>query len=93
MESPMELSACVHCGNEIDSKGIHFRGKTFCSDECCEEFEAELVDKGGPEMVDLADDDFEPEDLGDELGYRNGEDDPEELLDDDDDFKIEPDDF
>lgn len=89
----MELNVCAQCGVEIESKGIHFRGKIFCGDECCEEFEAELVDKGGPEMEDFADDDFEPEDLGDELGYRNGDDDDDLLDDDDDDYKIEPDDF
>ena len=89
----MEINACAQCGAEIESKGIHFRGKTFCSDECCEEFETELVDRGGPEMGDL-DDDFDPDDLGDELGYRNGDDDDDDLLDDDDDdYKIDPDDF
>ena len=91
MESPMELTACAQCGMDIESKGIHFRGRTFCSDECCEEFDTRLVDKEDPDLDDL--DDFDPDDLGEELGYRDGDDDDDDLLDDDDDFKIDPDDF
>jgi hypothetical protein len=90
----MEFNACAQCGAEIKSKGIHFRGKDFCSDECCEEFEARMVDKGVPALDELEKDDLDPEDLGEDLGYRNGDDD-DELLDEDDgdDFKIAPEDF
>jgi hypothetical protein len=76
---------------DIESKGIHFRGRTFCSDECCEEFDVRLVDKEDPDLDDL--DDFDPDDLGEELGYRDGDEDDDDLLDEDDDFKIELDDF
>jgi len=89
---PMEINACAQCGLEIESKGIHFRGKVFCSDECCEEFEAEMADNGDPDMDDL-DDDFDPDDLGEELGYREDDDDDEDDLLDDDDYEIDPDDF
>ena len=84
----MDFSVCTQCGTEIENKGIHFRGRTFCCDECCEEFEEEFAKKGEPVLAELVDPDFEEDDLG----YRN-DDDEEELLDVDDDFDIKLDDF
>ena len=90
----MDFSVCAQCGVEIESKGIHFRNHVFCSDECCEEFEAEFADKGEPVIDELVDDDLEPDELDeDDLGYRDDDDD--DLDDDrlDDDFDIKPEDF
>ena len=94
----MDFNVCVRCGVEIESKGIHFRGKVFCSDECCEEFEAEAADKSEPVIAELVDEDLELDD--NELGYRDGDgdgdgDDGDGDGDDplDDDFDIKPDDF
>jgi hypothetical protein len=81
---------------EIGSSGIHFRNHTFCSDECCEEFEAEFVDKIEPVPDELVDDDLVDDDLvsddDDDLGYRDDDED-DEVDPLDDDFDIDPDDF
>ncbi len=87
----MDYSVCSRCGVEIESKGIHFRNKVFCSDQCCEEFEAEAADKSEPVMGELVDDDLGSDDE-DDLDYRDGDDsDDGDPLDDD--FDIKPDDF
>lgn len=89
----MDYNVCARCGVEIESKGIHFRNKVFCSDECCEEFEAEAADKSEPVMDELVDDDLGPDD---DLGYRDGDDGDDDGDDGDpldDDFDIKPDDF
>jgi len=89
----MDFTVCTQCGVEIESKGIHFRGHVFCSDECCEEYEAEFADKDEPVIDELMKDDLESEELGDNVGYRDG--DESDSLDeqDDDDFDIKPEDF
>ena len=89
----MDFSVCAQCGAEIEGKGIHFRKHVFCSDECCEEFEAEFADKNEPVIGELVDDDVGQEDLDEDLGYRDK--DIEEPLDDDndDDYHIKPEDF
>ena len=95
----MDFSTCVRCGTEIEGKGIHFRGKTFCGDECCEEYEAEHVAKGEPGADDLtdknvADENLEELDLGDDrLGYQDEEDAETSKFDEEDDYNIKPDDF
>ena len=86
----MESSACCQCGKEIEGKGIHFRGRSFCSDECCEEFEAEFAEDSEPDAMELSGD-RTAEDLDDDLGYRDGPIEDEDTLDDD--FDIKPDDF
>ena len=86
----MEFTACSQCGKEIEGKGIHFRGRSFCSDECCEEFEAEFAEGSEPDAMDLSGDDT-AENLDDDLGYRDGPIEDEDTLDDD--FDIKPDDF
>jgi len=89
----MEFTCCAQCGLEIEGKGIQFRGRTFCSDECCEEFEADFVDNDEPDPADLADDDLDEMELEEDgLGFRE-EDDSSPKDEDDDDFAIEPDDF
>ena len=86
----MDFSVCTQCGVEIESKGIHFRNHVFCSDECCEEYEAEFADKDEPVIDELIDEDPESEDTDENLGYRDDDDsDPH----DDDDFDIKPEDF
>ena len=87
----MDFSVCAQCGVEIESKGIHFRNHVFCSDECCEEYEAEFADKDEPVIDELTDDDAGSEDIDDDLGYRD--DDLEDPLDDGDDYDIKPEDF
>lgn len=89
----MEFNACAQCGIEIESKGIHYRSRVFCGDECCEDFESRMADKGEPKLDELENDDLDPEDLDEDLGYLDGDDDDELLDDDDDDFKIELEDF
>lgn len=87
----MDFSVCSQCGIEIEGKGIHFRDRVFCSDECCEEFEEEFVTRGEPDIDDL-DEDLTEDFDGEDLGYRDGD---EEEKDDflDDDFAINPEDF
>jgi hypothetical protein len=79
----MEFKSCAKCGMEIEGKGITFRGNVFCTDECCEEFEAEFAVKGGPDEDDLDEDDFDEDfdeddfdedDDEDDLGYRDDDD-------------------
>lgn len=88
----MDFSVCAQCGVEIESKGIHFRNHVFCSDECCEEYEAEFAEKVEPVLEELVDGDPESEDLDDDLGYRD-DDDSDALDDDDDDFDFKIEDF
>ena len=90
----MEFKSCAQCGTEIEGKGISFRSHAFCSDECCEEFEAEFAAKGGPDDDDLDEDDFDEDfdeddfdedfEEEDDLGYRDDDD----MDDDDDDYKL-----
>jgi hypothetical protein len=87
----MDFTVCTQCGVEIKSKGIHFRGHVFCSDECCEEYEAEFADKDEPVIDELMEDDLESEEIEDNLGYRDG--DESDSLDDDDEFDIKLEDF
>lgn len=86
----MDIIECAQCGAEVEGKGIRFRGRDFCGDECVEEFEARLDDDIEPDPEALVDeDDFDPDD---DLGYRDDDGD-EDFDDDDDDFAIDPDDF
>ena len=87
----MDFNVCTRCGVEIESKGIHFRGHVFCSDECCEEYEADFADKDEPVIDELMKDDLGSEELDDNLGYRDG--DESDSLDEDDEFDIKPEDF
>ena len=87
----MDFSVCYQCGIEIEGKGIHYRDRVFCCDECCEEYEDEFSKVGEPDLASLdeeLDDDFDEEDLGyqeeDELEV-------DSLLDDD--YAINPEDF
>jgi|GEM_PF-1247186 len=91
----MDFSVCSQCGGEIEGKGIHFRNHTFCSDECCEEFEADFATKGEPAIDELVDEDLDPEDLDDDLGFSDDDDDDDldDLDDLDDDFDIKMDYF
>jgi len=86
----MDFSVCAQCGVEIESKGIHFRNHVFCSDECCEDYEAEFADKDEPVIDELVDEDLVSDDIDEDLGYR---DDETEVSLGDDDFDIQPDDF
>jgi len=58
-----EPRACAQCGAEIESGGIHHRRRLFCGDECCESFEDGFLVTGGPEAVDLEEEDLLSEDL------------------------------
>ncbi len=84
------LTSCDYCGAAIEVDGIRHRQRLFCSDECCEAFEDELLEHGEPDAAELdaADDPLTYDaDLGDDLdgeidGDLAGDDDFEE----DDDF-------
>lgn len=92
----MELTQCAQCGVEIETKGIQFRGKTFCGDECCEKFDADFADGGGPGVDDF-DDGLDDEDFDEKnLGYQGEDEEEDEAVkhrDDDDEFEIDPNDF
>lgn len=90
----MDIIVCSQCGAEIVGKGIHFRSRHFCSDECCDEFDTVLVEGSEPGDMDLAAADID-DDLDEDLGYRsegdrNGDGDGEFP---DDEFEIKPGDF
>ena len=89
----MKMKACAQCGADIEGEGLVFRGRTFCGDECCEEFQDGFVDDSEPSLDELDEDDFDDDDFDDDdLGYRDDDDDFEDD-DDEDDFTIDPDDF
>jgi len=85
----MEFSRCAQCGTEIKGQGIHYRGHGFCSDKCCDEFDAEITSSSEPDETDLSSDDMD--DMDDNLGYRNDDDSKDEY--DEDEFAIKPEDF
>jgi hypothetical protein len=90
----MEITQCTYCGIEIEGKGIQFRGKAFCGDECCEEFEAEFIARGEPKLDELAEDELDDVDFEDDgLGFVEEVDVVSKEFGDDDDFAINPDDF
>ena len=62
----MDFSQCAHCGREIEGTGIQFRGKAFCGDECCEEFDTEFAARGVPKLDELDDAEAEDTDFEDE---------------------------
>jgi hypothetical protein len=70
---------CFHCGAVIDGEGIEHRGKIFCSDECCDAYEEDLTNNGGPDLDDLDEDDLDEDD------YDFDDDDGDDNYDDDDD--------
>ncbi len=79
----MDIQTCTKCGNLVEGDGIRHRRRLFCGDECCEAFEDQFMNHGGPDVVDLKedDDDLEDDDLFDEdFEEEDGDDD----LDDDD---------
>lgn len=86
----MDMIVCSQCGAEITGKGIHFRSRHFCSDECCEEFEAAVVAKGEPDPLELASE-ATGDSVEEDLGYRNDSVEADDILDDD--FDIRPEDF
>lgn len=82
----MDIDVCVQCGKVIEGKGIRFRNRHFCSDECCEEWEELSLEDDEPIPEELAVDDEEiVEDLED-LDDLDELDDLEDLDDLDDDF-------
>lgn len=94
----MDFNVCIQCGKEIEGKGIQFRGKNFCGDECCEVFEEKNTKVVGPEFGELEDDDIELDGLDEEIEEEGlGYDDDPTLVKArnplDDDYEIEPDDF
>lgn len=94
----MEIVVCAQCGVEIESKGLHFRGRVFCGDECCEEFEEQFSATNEPNGMELEDDGLDEDALdatdleAADLGYREEDfGDSDDLSDDD--FDINPEDF
>lgn len=87
----MDFSVCSQCGIEIEGKGIHYRDRVFCSDECCEEFEDLFSKIGEPDLASL-DEDIDDDLDDDDLGYQDGEvAEADNIFDDD--FAINPEDF
>ncbi|MBC8423673.1 hypothetical protein H8E07_06080 [bacterium] len=65
----MDASECTWCGAEIESGGVPFKGKIFCSTDCKEDWDDDNVDV---EKIDL--DEFEERDvMTDELEEFEGE--------------------
>ncbi len=87
-----DYHVCTQCGAEIEESGIQFRGLTFCSDECCEEYEKDYQENEEPVIDELETDEPSEESLDEDLGYveKDGFDDDDVL---DDDFDIKPEDF
>ncbi|MBE0566910.1 MAG: hypothetical protein IH621_13185 [Krumholzibacteria bacterium] len=87
----METRICAGCGVGIEGRPVTFRGRDFCGDQCCEEFEVTFALKGGPEEDELDEDldDFDEDDFDDEdLDLDDDEDEDEDAFDldlDDDD--------
>lgn len=76
----MASNECAQCGATIEGKGIRYRDRTFCGDECLDEFEASFAGR----------DDLDPDE------FDAGFDDDIDFVEDDvdgDEFKIDPDDF
>jgi len=86
-----DYNECTQCGAEIEETGIQYRGKVFCSDDCCEQYEQEFQDKDEPVLDELDGDDEEVEISDEDLDYQD-DDDEDDMLDDDD-FDIKPEDF
>ena len=84
----MDFKVCVQCEKEIEGKGILFRNKYFCSDECCEEFEDLYQKDGEPGPKELEGEEAEEiEDLEDlENLDLDASDNLDDLDLDDDDF-------
>lgn len=87
----MDFSVCSQCGKEIEGKGIHYKDNTFCSDECCEEFEVEMTASEEPGLDEL-DESLDPGFSEDDLGYQEDDDNASEKYLDDD-YDINPEDF
>lgn len=85
-----DYSECTQCGAVIEEAGIQYRGKFFCSDDCCEQYEQAFLDKDEPVLdeLDIEEDDIEITD--EDLDFQE-DDEEEDLLDDD--FDIKPEDF
>ena len=90
----MDTIVCSQCGAEIAGKGIDFRSRHFCSDECCEEFDVVLAEGSEPGDMELVVADVD-DDVDNDLGYRSGGEGEEhgdgEVMDDE--FDIKTDDF
>jgi hypothetical protein len=50
----MDPEICEYCGGTLQDPAIRHRQRVFCSDDCCEAFEDELVQNGEPAAEDLA---------------------------------------
>ncbi len=49
---------CEYCGADIEDTSVEYRGHFFCSDECCDEYEAHQVANGEPDPDELDDEDL-----------------------------------
>lgn len=89
----MKTRTCAQCGADIDNDPVSFRGRDFCNDECCDDFEAGAADPGGPADDDL-DDDLD-DDFDDDFDEDDFDDEDDDDLDDfdDDDFRADPDEY
>ena len=88
----MEFTKCAQCGVDVETKGIQFRGKTFCGDGCCQKFDENFADGGKPGVDDF-DDGLDDEDFDEDDTEYQDEGEAAKHRDDDDDFEIAPDDF
>jgi hypothetical protein len=53
----MKPNRCAQCGAEIEGKGVRFRSRDFCDDDCLDEFGAQVANREGSTGGDLEEDD------------------------------------
>ena len=61
----MSSDRCAHCGVLIEEMGLEYKGLLFCSDDCCEEYEDNLLTNGEPDPAELNDEELKDLDLED----------------------------
>ncbi|MCP4292915.1 MAG: hypothetical protein GY780_13905 [bacterium] len=86
-----DYTECTECGAEIEETGVQYRGLSFCSDDCCEEYEQKQLDSDEPDLEDLDDEEDDLENLDEDLGYRGDDDEEDDYMNDD--YDIKPEDF
>ncbi len=74
----MKPDSCAHCGDEVGESGVEYKSRFFCSDECCEEYEDNLITNGEPDAKDLTEAGLEDVDFAD-IDFDDGEEIDEEL--------------
>ncbi|MFH1843174.1 MAG: hypothetical protein ABIF77_08190 [bacterium] len=79
----MSVVHCTWCGAEITEEGVGYKGRLFCSDECCEQYQDDLEKNGEPNPEEL-----EQDFIADDLEIYDFSDDGEMITDDEDDLDL-----